>query len=116
MSGTAQVQVPMSVQEVEQILATVRGASRPGKVEDGSRVHVHYEAFGKASAEAIVHAKRADELGLPKDRYTGRVSRVWRSKSNDLLVNLFVELERDHMYRTLNASRGKMMKFVVLGN
>jgi len=115
MNGTAQIQ-PQTVQEVELILATVRGKSRPGKIENGSRVHIHYEAFGKALPDAIEQAKRASELGLPRDRYTGRISKVWESKSGDRLITLFVELERDHKYRTLNVSRGKVWKFIVLGD
>jgi hypothetical protein len=105
----------LTVAEAEQVLAGVHGASRKG-LEDGTRVHIHYSAFGQPTAEAISHAERASDLGLPRDRYTGRISRVWRSKGNDLLVTLWVELERDHLYRTLNITKGSVHKIVVLGN
>jgi len=101
--------------EVESILGNVMGASHK-YLEDGTRVHVHYTSFGKPTQLAISKAKRAEELELPKDRYTGRVHRVWRSKANDLLLTLWVELERDHEYRTLNATRGKFHKIILLGN
>jgi hypothetical protein len=105
----------MDVQEAEQILQGVHGASRKG-LEDGTRIHIHYTAFGTPDSEAIRLAQRAADLGLPRDRYTGRVSKVWRSKGNDLLVTVWVELERDHLYRTLNLSRGTVHNIVVLGN
>jgi len=105
----------MTIQEIEGVLKGVHGTSTKG-VEDGTRVHVHYTAFGTPTQEAIAHAKRAEQLGLPRDRYTGRVSRVWRSHSGDVLVTLWVELERDHQYRTLNISKGTVHAFVVLGN
>jgi len=114
MTATVEPKV-LSVQEAEQVLQTVHGASRKG-VEDGTRIHVHYTAFGKPSAEAVQHAQRANDLGLPRDRYTGRVSRVWRSNAGDTLLTLWVELERDHMYRTLNVSKGTIHNIVVLGN
>jgi hypothetical protein len=105
----------MTVQEVKDALAMVHGASSKG-VEDGTRVHVYYKAFGQASATAIAEAKRAEDLELPRDRYTGRVSKVWQAADGDVLVTLSVELERDHKYRTLNVNRGTFHKFVVLGN
>ena len=115
---TTAVQEPvkgLTEQEVEQILQGVHGASRKG-LEDGTRIHIHYTAFGQPDAEAVRMAQRAADLGLPRDRYTGRISKVWRSKGNDLLVTLWVELERDHAYRTLNVTRGTVHNIVVLGN
>jgi hypothetical protein len=109
------VQAAMTEAEVVQILQNVHGASRKG-LEDGTRIHIHYTAFGLPNEEAVKCATRAAELGLQRDRYTGRISRVWRAKNNDLLLTMWVELERDHMYRTLNASRGTFHKLVILGN
>lgn len=113
-AGTVDTAMPVAA--VVGILAGVKPASDPGKVEDGTRVHVHYKAFGTPTAAAIANAKRAEDLGLPRDRYTGRVSRIWNAKDGDRLVTLWVELERDHQYRTLNIDRGEVFKFVVLGN
>ena len=106
---------PMTRNQVKMILRRVRQASIPGTVEDGTRIHVHYKSFGKASQTAVEQAKRAAELGLPSDRYTGRVSRIWRGSNGDLLLNVYVELERDHQYRTFNIDKGQMLKLVVLG-
>ena len=106
----------LSQADIGVTLVQVHQASEPGKVEDGTRVHIHYEAFGKTTDTAKTEAQRAAELGLPRDRYTGRVSRVWKSSDGSLCVNLFVELERDHKYRTLNVTKGKVFKFVVLGD
>jgi hypothetical protein len=106
----------LSFADIAVALAQVRQASDPGKVEDGTRVHIHYESFGKASETAKKEASRAADLGLPRDRYTGRISRVWKAASGDLCVNLFVELERDHKYRTLNVTKGKVFRLEVLGD
>ena len=106
---------PLTKNQVKIILRRVRQSSIPGTVEDGTRIHIHYKSFGKTSKTAIEQAKRAQELGLPMDRYTGRISRVWHGSTGDLLVNVFVELERDHQYRTLNMDKGTVYKLVVLG-
>jgi len=108
----------MDINEVKQVLAEVRQASDPGKVEDGTRVHIRYErmAGAKVSNRAKVEAERAKELGLPLDTYTGRVSRVWESKAGDTIVNLYVELERDHTWRSFNVDKGKIKNIVVLGD
>lgn len=107
---------PLTQADIAVALAQVRPASDPGTTEDGTRVHVHYESFGKATDKAKQAAQRAAELGLPRDRYTGRISRVWKSGAGDLIVNLYVELERDHQYRSLNVTKGKVFKFVVMGD
>ena len=116
-TAVAEVQVdePLTKNQVKIVLLRVRQASIPGTVEDGTRIHVHYKSFGKASSSAIEQAKRAADLGLPSDRYTGRISRIWRSNAGDLLVNVYVELERDHQYRTFNMDKGTVYKLVVLG-
>jgi hypothetical protein len=109
----------LSRQELVEALAKVHGATvAPGTkgVEDGTRVHIQYKAFGAPTPQAIRCATRAEELGLARDRYTGRVHRVWTSSSGDLCLTLWVELERDHMYRTLNLDKGEVRKFVVLGD
>ena len=105
----------MQVQDLDAVLANVHGTSSKG-VEDGTRVHVQYKAFGTPTVSAIAEAQRAAQLELPRDRFTGRVSKVWKSKEGDRLVTLWVELERDHKYRTLNLNKGEVQKFVVLGN
>ncbi len=108
----------MSKTDVLEALGRVHGVTAaPGLkgIEDGTRVHIHYKSFGTPTPQAIKCATRAEELGLPRDRYTGRVHRVWKSKDGEQLVTLLVELERDHMYRTLNLDRGEVYRFVVLG-
>jgi len=107
--------IPLSPVDLAVVLAQVRQASRPGRREDGTRVHVHYRAFGVPTVRAKEEAKRAAELGLDRDRYTGRVSKVWKAEDGSLCIRLWVELERKHRYRTLNATKGQIFKFVVMG-
>jgi hypothetical protein len=101
---------------VEAVLSSLRGSSQAGIVEDGTRIHLHYTAFGEPTAQAKKEASRAAQLGLPRDRYTGRVSRIWRSGSGDQLLTVLVELERDHKYRTFNLDKGTVHNIVVLGD
>jgi hypothetical protein len=105
----------MTKQEILDMLPKLRQASEPGKVEDGTRVHLQYHAANEATSKAVEQAKRAEELGLPKDRYTGRVSRVWKSASGDQMLTVYVELERDHQWRSFNLNCGELLQFVVLG-
>lgn len=105
----------MSQQDILGVLGRVHGVSGVPGVEDGTRVHIHYKAFGTPTPQAVRCAARAAELGLSRDRYTGRVHRVWKSAAGDQLITLWVELERDHMYRTLNLDKGEVLRFVVLG-
>ena len=108
----------MNITHIKETLGEVKQASEPGKVEDGTRVHIRYErmAGGKVTARAKAEAERAKELELPLDSYTGRVSRVWTSNAGDLILNMFVELERDHAYRSFNVDKGKIKNIVVLGD
>jgi hypothetical protein len=105
----------MTSQDILDLLPRLRSASEPGKVEDGTRVHLQYKAFGKPTPTAIAQAKRAEELDLPKDRYTGRVSRVWKTSSGDQMLTVYVELERDHQWRSFNLDKGELLKLVTLG-
>lgn len=105
----------MTTQDINVAIAQITGASEPGLTEDGTRVHVHYTAFREPSKGAKVEAKRASELGLPSDRYTGRVSRVWNSKAGDQMLTMLVELERDHKFRTFNLDKGDVHNIVILG-
>lgn len=104
----------MTLAEIQAALGQVHGETAEGK-NDGTRVHLHYTAFGKPTLKAIQNASRAAELGLPRDRYTGRISKVWKSREGDQLITMMVELERDHMFRTFNLDKGKVYRFVVLG-
>jgi len=101
-------------EEIKAILEKVHGETAEGK-QDGTRVHLHYLSFGKATLQAIQNASRADELGLPKNRYTGRILKIWKSKAGDQCLTMEVELERDHLPRTFNLDKGILVRFVVLG-
>jgi hypothetical protein len=109
---------PMSVQEVLDTLFQLgcNASSDFGKAKDGTRIHVWYEAFKKPTKKAQEEAKLAAALGIDRQRYTGRLDRVKLAKDGSLLITMFVELERDHTYRTLNTSKGKVYKIAVLGN
>ena len=116
MSNTTQT--PMDLTEVKAILADkVRQSSNPGKVEDGTRVHVRYHRIpgAKVSERAKEEALRASGLGLPTDAYTGRISRVWTSAAGDTILSMYVELERDHTYRSFNIDKGSILNIVILG-
>ena len=121
-SGTAQVfQVlggllpkERSEQEIQDFVSMIHGETSPDK-NDGTRIHIQYKAFGQPTAAAIACAQRAEELGLPRDRYTGRVKRIWKNKAGEQCLTVMVELERDHMYRTFNLSRGRVFRMVKLG-
>ena len=108
----------MTPADVKAMLAGVRPASEPGKVEDGTRIHVRYTRMvgAKVTDRAKAEADRAKVLGLPLDTYTGRVSRVWTSKAGDTILSLFVELERDHTWRSFNIDHGTIIHLVILGN
>ncbi len=115
----------MNTNEVKAILTGVKGCTeKPGangkveRTEDGTRIHLHYKRIpgAKVSAQAAQVAQRAAELGLPPDRYTGRVSRVWKSGQGDIILTAFIELERDHVYRSFNIDKGEVVNLVVLGD
>ena len=117
MSETTEPRV-MSIKEILEVLGKVKEASEPGKTEDGTRIHIRYEKKkdSKVTERAKEEAKRASELGLPSNAYTGRVSRVWEAKDGSIMLNMFVELERDHTYRSFNINKGKILHIAVLGD
>lgn len=108
-----------------QVLETLALADEAADNEDGTggtRLHIHYRAFRPSNTRAKSEAERATELGLPEDRFTGRLHKVWRSQAGDLIVRMVVELERQNpdnpekpMYRAFNVTKGKIEKIVVLG-
>ena len=108
----------MNLQHIKDTLVEVKQASNPGTVEDGTRVHIRYARMpgAKVTAKGKSDAERATELGLPLDAYTGRISRVWTSKAGDMILNMYVELERDHAYRSFNIDKGTIKNIVVLGD
>ena len=108
----------MNIEHIKETLAEVRQASDPGKTEDGTRIHIRYTRIpgAKVTAAAKADAERAKELDLPMDSYTGRVSRIFTSNAGDLILNMYVELERDHTYRSFNIDKGKVTNIVVLGD
>jgi hypothetical protein len=105
----------MSAVDTQAVLDRVYGESAKG-AKNGTRVYLHYRAFGKPTPRAIQDAARASDLGIPRDRYTGRVHRVWTSRVGDRCLTMWVELERNHMFRTFNLDRGEVYRFVVLGD
>jgi hypothetical protein len=110
--------VPMSVAEVQDFLTKngCKGSTVAGKSEDGTRIHVWYGAFRAPAAMAIQEAKIAEDLGIDRQRYTGKLDRVWKSGAGDLIVTVLVELERGHKYRAFNVNKGEIYKMAVLGS
>ena len=105
----------MDTVEALKILATCRKASQPGK-HDGTRLHFVYKAFGEPSDQAIEEAKRGEDLGIPSGHYTGRLDNIKTAADGSTIVVMFVELERDHKFRSFNLDKGEMQKIVVLGD
>jgi len=109
---------PMSVQEVLDTLFQhgCKTASKAGQSQDGTRLHIWYGAFRAPTKQAQAEAKVAEELGIARQRYTGKLDRVKIGKDGSLLITVLVELERDHKYRMFNVNKGQIYKIAVLGN
>jgi len=106
----------MEAQAVKVTLGGMRQATIPGTSHDGTRIHIQYKAFREPTDKAKTEATRATELGLPTDHYTGRVDKIYESKSGDMILTMYVELERDHTFRSFNIDKGQVFQIVVLGD
>jgi hypothetical protein len=106
----------MSQKEIKQVLDKLTQASDPGKSLDGTRIHLCYGTFNQRTPEQSRDAIRAHDLGLPCNRYTGRVDRIWKSISSDTIMTMFVELERDRKWRSFNLNKGVVYSIVILGD
>lgn len=106
----------MDVDDVKEMLEEAKQATVPGSSHDGTRLHLWYKGFCEPTEKAKEEAIRAKELGLPSDRYTGRVDRIYESKSGDMILTMYVELERDHTFRSFNLDKGQVFQIVILGD
>jgi hypothetical protein len=106
----------MKKEEVMELLDTLNGATKIGKTNDGSRIHIRYRKFTKDTALSVQERERAKDLKIKDDRYTGRLDRVYKSGSGDTIMTMLVELERDHKYRSFNLDKGELITIAVLGN
>ena len=104
---------PIYKEDLFNLVNSFRQASQPGTVEDGQLIRIVYDKIAgpdsrseKAKVVAKEEAKRAKDIGMPLNSYTGRVSRVWTSKDGDLILNMFVLLERKGKYRSFNLTCG----------
>lgn len=107
----------MIKEKIKEILKTIRGASIPGKTNDGDRIHVRYTRIpGRTlSPIQIDDAKRATELELPLNVYTGKLDRVYTSKAGDMILTMLVELERDKRFRSFNIDKGEIKHVILIG-
>jgi hypothetical protein len=113
----------MTKAEVEATVRGLRQSTEPSKALDGARVHVYYKTMPgakPATDRAKEEAKRAEVLGIERQRYTGTVGRVFSNKSGELCVCVRVELERASAdgtacFRTFNVDKGDVVAIVVLG-
>jgi len=105
----------MSIKKIKSLLKSVRGASVPGKTNDGDRIHIRYKAFRPPTALAFEEAKEAENLELPLDAYTGKLDKIYTSKTGDMIIVMYVELERDFKYRSFNVNKGEIKHLKVLG-
>jgi len=106
----------MKKEEVMELLDTLNGATKPGKTNDGTRIHIRYKKFTEGTVASVEERERAKELGIKDDRYTGRLDRVYESGSGDVIMTMLVELERDQKYRSFNLDKGQLINIAVLGN
>jgi hypothetical protein len=114
--------VRMEKAQIEAMVRGLRQSTKPGVSLDGARIHLFYNAMpdGKPTTEAAkTAAKRAEVLGLERQRYTGVVSRVFESKAKDLCLTMKVELERasldgEPVFRTFNVTKGDVVAIAVL--
>lgn len=113
------VKKPMSPEDVRQFIKDtgLRGATVPGKSFDGDRIHIMYHRMKDAvlTDKQIEEAKRAEVLGLRKDTYTGKLDRIWISKDGNMIITMFVELEREKKFRSFNVNNGEIEHIVYMG-
>lgn len=113
----------MTKAEVEAMVRGLKQSTEPSKALDGARVHVFYNAMPSkrpVTDRAKEEAKRAEVLGIERQRFTGVVSKVFTSKTGDLCLCVRVELERVSndgrpCFRTLNITKGDVVAIAVLG-
>jgi len=107
----------MTKEEIKELIKTIRGSSVPGKTNDGDRIHVRYNRItGRIlSPIQIDDAKRATELELPLNVYTGKLDRVYISKAGDTILTMLVELERNKRFRSFNIDKGEIKHVILIG-
>lgn len=97
-------------------LFDLKQASTPGKTNDGAEIRIRYNAFGEPTERAKEEARKALEAGCDPRTYTGRVDRLWFTKSKDLILTMLV-LERlngqNYCYRSFNLMKGDIQELVV---
>ena len=90
-------------------------------VPEGAEVFVSYHPGGKTTERAVREAQKAEDLGIPKRWFEGRLERVWRTKKNQLVVCIFTYTRYNEQkpaweghYRTFNPSLGQLLSLEVL--
>lgn len=81
----------------------------------GAKLCVIYEAGDEASPRAIREARRSTRAGIPRQVYFGRLHRVWRTKSGELVMSIRCSNRDDertgtpYAYRTFNPKKGALI-------
>lgn len=102
----------LSEQDVEQKL---------NGIPEGSEIFVSYHPGGKTTERAIREAKKANDMGIAKRWFEGKLTKVWRTKKGQLAIRLFTYTRYNEAipaweghYRTLNPSLGQVISLEVV--
>jgi hypothetical protein len=104
----------LTCEQVEAMLPSHLCATVPGKSEDGALVHLHYVAFRPPTPKQVEEARLAEQLGQPRNQYTGKLDRVWKTKAGELIVTMLVMVQRAKKYRSFNISKGRVYALRVI--
>jgi len=103
--------MPISAQDM---VARLSGVPR------GTQVFVSYQAGRAPTARAVREARKADDWGIPKRWFQGRLEGVWVSKKGEPVFCIYSETRYNDAdptaqghYRTFNPALGTLMSLEV---
>jgi hypothetical protein len=90
-------------------------------VPQGTELFVSYHAGRKSTDRAVREAQKADDIGIPKRWFEGKLQRVWRTKKGQLVLCVFTYTRYNDQdpaaeghYRTFNPSLGEVLSLEVV--
>jgi len=99
----------------EDMLAKLSG------VPKGTQVFVSYQAGRKPTDRAVREAKKAEDWGIPKRWFQGRLEGVWTSKKGEPVFCVYSETRYNEAdptaqghYRTFNPALGTLLTLEVM--
>ena len=116
MNSVIAKRIPLAKKEILSILSGCLLSNKTGNPKNGSMVHFEYERIAgrKVTQLQANESMVASELGLAKNRYTGRLVNVRIAKNGDTIVVMYVELEREGKYRSFNLDKGSVYTLKVM--